>query len=144
MIYATRSFAAVFAGLMLISFVSEGIEFLLVAFIHGSPTSVPEVYLEIRNRPLILAIKFIYNNFAAFAGGYAAAWIAGRAHIWPGTFLAVLQMAGLVYGMTASPYANTTPMWAWVGLCATMPPFIVIGSWFRRSRMREHVPIVRN
>jgi len=134
LIQALRSALGVFLGLMLISFIAEGIEFLLVALVHGSTTTDQEIYFEIRNRPVLLGTKFIYNSIAGLAGGYITAWIAGRAPIWHGVFLAAVQLAGLIYGMTASPYAGTTPMWAWIGLAGTMTPIIVLGSWLGRRR----------
>jgi len=44
MIRALRSVSGVFAGLMLISVIAEGIEFLLVALVHGSITTDQDVY----------------------------------------------------------------------------------------------------
>jgi hypothetical protein len=134
LIQALRSVLGVFLGLMLISLIAEGIEFLLVALVHGSITTDQEVYFEIRNRPALLGIKFIYNSVAGLAGGYVTAWIASRAPIWHGVFLAAVQLSGFIYGMTASPYASTTPMWAWIGLAGTMTPMIVFGSWLRCRR----------
>lgn len=134
LIQALRSVLGVFLGLMLISLIAEGIEFLLVALVHGSITTDQEVYFEIRNRPALLGIKFIYNSVAGLAGGYVTAWIARRAPIWHGVFLAAVQLSGFIYGMTASPYASTTPMWAWIGLAGTMTPMIVFGSWVRCRR----------
>jgi hypothetical protein len=129
---------AILAGLFLISAVAEGVEFLLVAALHGSVTSDQEVYFAIRNRPSVLAAKFLYNGLAALLGGYAAAWIAGRARVLHGAALALLQLSGLLYGMTASPYAPTTPLWMWVGLCVTMPPLVLLGAWLRdRPRTSE-------
>ena len=134
LIQALRGMLGVFLGLMLSSLIAEGIEFLLVALVHGSITTDQEVYFEIRNRPALLGIKFIYNSVAGFAGGYITAWVACRAPIWHGVFPATVQLAGFIYGMTASPYASTTPMWAWIGLAATMTPMIVFGSWHRYRR----------
>ncbi len=140
LIQAFRSVLGVFIGLMLISIIAEGIEFLLVALVHGSITTDQDVYFGIRNRPALLASKFVYNNFAGLAGGYVAAWIAGRAPVWHGLVLALVQLGGLIYGMTASPYAGTTPMWAWIALAATMTPIILVGSWFRRRRTLKQSP----
>ena len=125
---------------MLISIIAEGIEFLLVALVHGSITTDQDVYFGIGNRPPLLALKFAYNTFAGSAGGYVAAWIAVRAPVWHGLFLATVQLSGFIYGMTASPYASTTPMWAWIGLAATMTPIIVIGSWVRQRHTLQQSP----
>ena len=68
LIQTLRSVLGVFFGIMLISLIAEGIEFLLVALVHGSITTDQDVYFEIRNRPAMLAAKFIYNSVAALAG----------------------------------------------------------------------------
>jgi len=135
LIQALRSVLGMFLGLMVMSVIAEGIEFILVALVHGSVTTDQDIYFEIRNRPALLAAKFFYNSAAGLAGGYVTAWIAGRAPIWHGAFLAALQLAGLIYGMTASPYASTTPLWAWIGLAGTMTPIILFGSWLSRQRV---------
>lgn len=89
LIQTLRSVLGVFFGLMLISLIAEGIEFLLVALVRGSITTDQDVYFEIRNRPAMLTAKFIYNSVAGLAGGC----IAGRAPIWHGVFLEAVQLA---------------------------------------------------
>lgn len=133
-IQVIRSVLALFLGLMIISIIAEGIEFVLVAVVHGSITTDQDTYFGIRNRPALLAAKFVYNGAAGFAGGYATAGIVGRAPMMHGLLLALIQLAALIYGMTASPYASTTPLWAWIVFSATMVPMILVGSWFQSRR----------
>ncbi|NJN83271.1 MAG: hypothetical protein HC802_13955 [Caldilineaceae bacterium] len=147
LIQAFRSVLAVFVGLMLISLIAEGIEFMLVTLIHGSVTADEQIYFAIRNRPAILMAKLLYNSIAGLAGGYAVAWIAGRAPVWHGIFLAGVQLAALVYGMTVAPFATTTPLWVWLLLAATMPVMIVAGSLlrFRQTARRQNcIASIRN
>lgn len=113
---ALRTIGGVLAGLFLITLIAEGIEFALVTALHGSVTTDPAVYFAIRNRPAVLAFKLVYNTVAAFAGGYACAWIAGRMRKLHGVLLAVVQTAGFIYGMSVSEYASTTPLWMWIAL----------------------------
>lgn len=131
---AIRSLLGVVAGILLISLIAESIEFGLVSFVHGSTVTDPEVYFGIRNRPGMLLAKLVYNNGAAVLGGHVAAWIAGRAHLAHGAVVAVLQVGFLVWGMTLSEFAGTTPAYAWVTLAVTMFVAILYGAWLRSKR----------
>lgn len=126
-----RTVAGVLAGLVLISVIAEGIEFGLVTLLHGSVTQDPEVYFGVRNQPGVLAFKLVYNTFAALAGGFVCAWIADRMEVMHGMLLAIVQTAGFIYGMTASPYAHTTPMWMWIALIVVSAVGIVWGARLR-------------
>lgn len=129
-----RSLLAVFVGLMVISIIAEGIEFVLVTALHGGVATEPEVYWSVRNRPMILGLKLVYNTLAAAGGGYLAAWIAGRQALAHGMALAAIQLALFVWGMTASEFAGTTPTWAWSTLCVTMTAAILFGARLRADR----------
>jgi len=130
-----RSIVGVLAGLLLISLIAEGIEFALVTALRGGSTQPDAVaYFAVRNQPGVLALKLVYNNVAALAGGYVAAWVAGRMAVLHGLLLAIVQAAGLVYGMTVSGYADFTPTWMWFALLVTMPPAVVLGSSLRAKR----------
>lgn len=129
-----RSILGVVAGLIAISIIAEGIEFLLVTALQGGAVTDPDAYFEVRNRPLVLGLKLVYNTLAAGVGGYLAAWIGGRAHLAHGAALAVVQLVLFVWGMTASEYAGTTPAWAWITLCVTMSAAIVLGARLRAAR----------
>jgi hypothetical protein len=137
MINLLRSIVSVIVGLLVISFIAETIEFLLVTAINGSVTSDPGVYFGVRNRPLLLALKLVYNSLASLIGGYTAAWIAGRAGARHAMVLAAVQALALVWGMTASPYAQLTPLWMWITLILVMTPAIVTGGALRARRARE-------
>ena len=126
-----------FVGLLLISMVAEGIEFCVVTIVNGEVTTDMETYFGIRNRLPILALKFVYNSFAGFVGGYVASFISGRQGLIVGGLLAAIQVGGLLYGMLGSSFAETTPTWAWIGLMVTMAPAIFFGAWLRQTRNRK-------
>lgn len=129
-----RSILGVVAGLIVISVIAEGIEWLLVSLLHGGAVTDPETYWSVRNRPLVLGLKLVYNTVAAGVGGYLAAWIAGGRQLAHGAALAIVQLALFVWGMTASEYAGTTPAWAWITLCLTMTAAILLGARLRARR----------
>lgn len=74
-----RSAVAVFAGLVLISAIVESLEFALVALVNRGVTTDPNVYFRVRNQPLFLAAKCVYNTAGAIAGG----WVPCRARTEP-------------------------------------------------------------
>ena len=129
-----RSVLAIVAGLMVISIIAEGIEFMLVTALHGGVATEPDVYWSVRNRPMVLGLKLIYNTLAAAGGGYLAAWIAGRRALAHGIALAAIQLALFVWGMTASEFAGATPTWAWSTLCVTMTAGILFGARLHAGR----------
>jgi hypothetical protein len=129
-----RSVAAILGALFLMTLVVEPLEFLLVTWAHGSVTDDPVVYFAVRNRPWLLALKFLYNGAAGWLGGYVAAWLAGRAELRHALVLALVQAAGMIWGMIASEYAGTAPRWAWLGFLAVMTPAILWGGVWRARR----------
>jgi len=133
---ALRTVGGVLAGLVLISMIAEGIEFVLVTALHGSVTMDPDTYFAIRNRPGVLAFKLVYNSVAALAGGFVCAWIAGRMEMLHGLLLAAVQTAGFIYGMTASPFAHTTPLWMWIVLTVLTAAAVFFGAHIRVRKKR--------
>ncbi len=86
-----RSVLAIFAGIVAISVVVEGLEFVLVALVRGEPTTEPEAFYAVRNAAWFLAVKLVYNTGAALGAGYLAALIAGYAEFKHGLVLAAVQ-----------------------------------------------------
>lgn len=125
----------VFAGLLVISLIAEGIEFSLVTLVHRGVTMDEQVYFGIRNQPWFLLLKFIYNGIALYVGGWLAARIASRWNWNCALTLALIQTGAFIWGMTLSEYAGTTPAWAWVLLTIEIPPVTLWGGW-RGSRIR--------
>jgi len=139
-----RSLLAVFAGLIIISFFTEIIEFSIVAILNGSVTSDQDIYFEIRNRGPIIFLKFVYTSVAGFLGGYITAWITDRWEMEHGIALAMIQTLSLIWGMSVSPYAQTTPFWVWCILILLLNPAILIGAKLKKSwkdKNHNNVPI---
>ena len=126
-----RSVVAVLGGIAVVSLVVEPLEFTLVNAVADAPIEDAAGYFAVRNLPGILAAKLVYNSLAAMLGGYMAAKIARRAEIAHGAAAAVLQTAALIWGMTASEFADQTPMWMWVALVVLTGPAMVAGATIR-------------
>lgn len=129
-----QSILAVFIGIMVISLVIEVIEFGIITALHGSITTDSNIYFEIRNRLPVILFKFVYNGIAAFLGGYVTAWVANRQQVGHGIALALIQAISLVWGMSVSPFAQSTPPWVWMMLILLMSPAIIFGAKYRKNR----------
>lgn len=131
---AARSVASILIGMMVITFVAETIEFVLIAVLNGGILTDQEAYFAVRNRSGVLVAKLFYNGGAAFLGGYVAALIAGKSEVSYGLALAGFQLLGFVYGMTDPEISGTIPDWMWIAIIVTMMPLIVFGAIIRSRR----------
>jgi hypothetical protein len=139
---AVRSVLAVAVGLVLITAIVEPIEFALVALASDGMTTNPDAYFAVRNQPLFLAAKLVYNTVAAVAGGFVAALLARRAPIGHGIALAVVQTAAFAWALATPEIRQTTPTWMWASLIALTIAGILGGTRLqhRRLAVRRTVP----
>ena len=124
--------AAVFVGLVVLSFIAESIEVALVSYAHGAMPA-QEDYFDVRNQPGILWSKFVYNTLAAVIAGFVTAWIAFRHEMETSLSLAVIQTAVFVWGMTASEFAGSLAAWVWIPVSVLMAVGIIVGAWLNRK-----------
>ena len=129
-----RSVLGVVVGLVLISAIVEPLEFGLVALLNGGVTTDPDTYFRVRNQPAVLAAKLVYNTLAAIAGGWVAAWLAGRAAIAHGAVLAVVQTMAFGWAVSTPALRQTTPDWMWASLVAVTAGGIIAGAGLRQRR----------
>ena len=132
-----RSIVAVLGGLGLFALVTETLEFTLVTAAAGGSISDMPAYFAVRNRPVILAAKLLYNTLAAILAGYMTAKIAGRRELLHGAVVVIVQTIALVWGFTAGEYASFTPIWMRVALVLTTGPAMVLGASIR-ARATNH------
>lgn len=114
------SILTILAGLIVITLITESLEMLVVSLSSGK--SLAELsqnqadYFAIRNQPLNIAMKLVYNTGAAFLGGWVCTLIAKQNPIRHALILSSIQTVGFIYGMTLSEYSDTTPIWLWLTL----------------------------
>lgn len=130
-----RSVVGIIAGLLAISVLVEAVEVTLVTLVNGGMTMDPVVYFGTRNRPWFLAIKLVYNTAGAVAGGWLAAWIAGRAPMAHGVALAIVQAAALGYAVTDPAMRQWTPDWMWAALAVVSTLGVLWGARLRQRRI---------
>jgi hypothetical protein len=126
-----RSFAAVLGGILLISVVAEVLEFTLVSARAGGALTDIQAYFAVRNQPVMLAAKLVYNGLAAVLGGYMIAKVAGSHEMLHAAGGALVQTVALVWGFTAGEYAAFTPVWMRVALVALTGPAMLAGASVR-------------
>jgi hypothetical protein len=126
-----RSIIAVLGGIGLFALVTETLEFTLVSAAAGGSISDMAAYFAVRNRPVILAAKLLYNTLAAILAGYMTAKIAGSHELLHAVVVAVVQTLALIWSFTAGEYAAFTPIWTRVALVLTTGPAMVLGASIR-------------
>ena len=133
-----RSIIAVLGGMGLFALVTETLEFTLVSAAAGGSISDMAAYFAVRNRPVILSAKVLYNTLAAILAGYMTAKIAGRRELLHAAVVAVVQTVALAWGFTAGEYASFTPVWMRVALALTTGPAMVLGASIRARATANH------
>ncbi|MBI3048923.1 MAG: hypothetical protein HYY76_11515 [Acidobacteria bacterium] len=137
MMNPVRSLVAVLGGILLISVVVEVLEFTLVnARAGGAIADMPQ-YFAVRNQPMMLGAKLVYNTLAAVLGGYMTAKVAGSRERLHGGAAALVQTAALIWGFTAGEYAAFTPVWTRVALVAVTGPAMLVGASIRGRAARS-------
>jgi hypothetical protein len=133
-----RSIIAVLGGMGLFALVTETLESTLVSAAAGGSISDMAAYFAVRNRPVILAAKLLYNTLAAILAGYMTAKIAGRRELLHAAVVAIVQTMALVWGFTAGEYASFTPVWMRVALVLTTGPAMMLGASIRARATANH------
>jgi peptidoglycan/LPS O-acetylase OafA/YrhL len=78
-----------------------------------------------------MALSLAYGFVFTIVGGYAAAWIAGRAELAHGAALAVLMAVLGVVSLTLS--FGQQPLWYQVALILSPLPAAPLGGWLRST-----------
>lgn len=131
-----RSIIAVLGGIGLVSIVVETLEFTLVNAVAGGTILDMAGYFAVRNRPVILGAKLVYNTLAAVLGGYMTAKVAGTREMAHAGVAALVQTAALIWGFTAGEYAAFTPAWMRIALVLLTGPAMLAGASIRARAVR--------
>ena len=131
-----RSLFAVLLGVGFVSLIVEVLEFAAVNAYAGARIADMGTYLAIRNEPLLLGAKVVYNTLAALLAGYITAKVATGEEMAHAMLAAAVKTAALVWGFTTDELAGTTPVWMMIVLLATTGPGMLAGAWVRASAVR--------
>ena len=125
---------------MVLSALVEGTEMGLVALVNPSAIGPNDVqaYFDIRNRPVILMAKVVYNLTFAVASGWICWRIAGgpMRKRWV-LALAVVQTALSIWGAVGTAYSAYTPIWLWAVLTLGTGPAILLGGRLAKRRPND-------
>lgn len=126
-----RIVLSVLAGLILISFITESIEFLIVKLASGQSmeylSTNQNLYFEVRNQTGILIAKMFYTSLSAVIAGIVTTLIAKSAAKMAIGILATLQTVSLIWAGFLSDLSSTGPVWMWVALIILVPTSIFLG-----------------
>lgn len=135
-----RSVFALFVGMATITFLTESIEYGLVAWVNGGIPDETGRYWEVRNGGLFLSAKMVYNTLAAVVGGWLTARIVGWRPGLHGVVLASLQTGGFVYALLSPSLRETGPLWMWLALIPLTIAGIAVGSMIGSCGFRTASP----
>lgn len=121
----------VILGMLLITIIAEGIEFVFVKIVSGETLeqlqSKQDEYFSVRNRSWILVSKMFYSLLAGIVGGYLTTWISKELAKIAIYILILLQVISLIWGGFISDLSATGPTWMWLCLIFVVPLGIWIG-----------------
>jgi hypothetical protein len=125
-----RSTAAVLVGAILLRFVDQTLERVLVSAIAAAPPIDEASYLAVRNRPMVLAITLITHALAATLAGYILAKIAGAWEVRHATAAAAVLAVAYVFAFM-SDNVLLPPVWVRVAMLIVTPPALIAGASIR-------------
>jgi len=125
-----RTAAAVLIGAIVLGFIDQTLERVLVTALADTPPTNEASYLAVRNRPVVLVITLITHALAATLAGYILAKIAGvhevRHAVGAAAVLAVVYVFAFVSDNVMLP-----PVWVRVAMFIVTPPALVAGASIR-------------
>ena len=111
---------AVVIGLLVITFVTEIIEFTIVKLVSKKSFEDLQAnqneYFNIRNRNWILITKIFYSLIAGIIGGYLTTWISNKMDQIAIYILLFIQILSLTWGGFFSELSETGPLLMWIYL----------------------------
>ena len=118
-------------GVGFVSLIVEFLEFTLVNAYAGARIADMGTYLAIRNEPLLLGAKLVYNTLAALLGGYITAKVAVGEEMAHAYIAAAVKTAAMIWGFTTDELAGDTPVWMMAALLVSTGPGMLAGAWVR-------------
>ena len=88
--------------------------------------------------PGVMAASIVVGVAAAVAGGYLAAWLAGRKPLLHGVAVAGVLAAGAIVSLAGT--LGHGAIWSQVAALALMAPGAALGGWARARHNRSHPP----
>ncbi len=121
----------VIAGLVLITLITESIEFITVKLASGASfeklSSDQDYYFSVRNQLGILVFKVIYTGGSGFIAGYVASRISLSFAKICILLIVVVQIVSLIWAGFISELSTTGPMWMWIALMIVVPIGVYLG-----------------
>jgi hypothetical protein len=139
-----RSLLAILLGVGFVSLLVEFLEFTLVNAYAGARIADMETYLAIRNEPLLLGAKLVYNTLAGLLGGYITAKVAVGEEMPHACIAAAVKTAALIWGFATDELVANTPAWMMIALLATTGPAMIGGAWVRAKAVRANADAPRH
>jgi hypothetical protein len=125
-----RSAAAVLIGAILLGFIDQTLERVLVTALADTPPTDEASYLAVRNRPAVLVLTLITHALAATLAGYILAKIAGAWEVRHAMAAAALLIVAYVFAFM-SDNVLLPPVWVRAVMLIVTPPALIAGASIR-------------
>ena len=125
-----RGAAAVLIGAILLGFIDQTLERVLVTALADTPPADEASYLAVRNRPAVLVLTLISHALAATLAGYILAKIAGAWEVRHAIAAAALLVVVYVFAFM-SDNVLLPPVWVRAVMLIVTPPALIAGASIR-------------
>lgn len=124
-----KSILAIIVGMVVITAVTELIEYAIVSLIMGveSDPGNPAPYFNARNQTTVLIFKHFYNFFGGFCGGYVVTRIVRYKETLHAYLLIVLQLIAIGFAIIQPEIRQWLPISLWVTITLVTCIGIYIG-----------------
>jgi hypothetical protein len=124
-----RSILAIVAGMVVITAVTELIEFTIVSILLGVEANPlnPTPYFLARNQTPVLVAKHFYNFIAGFVAGYTTAKIAGYKEQLHAYIVIGLQVLAILFAITQPEISKWLPLSLWASVTLLTILGVVLG-----------------
>ncbi|HET7552533.1 MAG TPA: hypothetical protein VFK04_14680 [Gemmatimonadaceae bacterium] len=98
---------------------------------------VPILMGVLRNHPVLYIAGFVGGAMASVLGGYVAARIAKRGHLWNGALSSYLCIGSSIYAL-ATGTGGTIPLWQHIAFLPLSPALGALGGYIVAKRGASH------
>ena len=125
-----RSVAVVLVAWLLIAFIDQTLELVLVNAVGQGSVKDEASFLVVRNRPVVLTMTVMTHALASLLSGYLLGKLAGANEVQHAIATAVFATIASAFAFVA-PNVMLPPVWVRIAKLAITPPALIAGAYVR-------------
>jgi hypothetical protein len=127
-----RSVLAILTGIVVLTIASFTIEAVANPLMRWMFSDAASNETTVNHSVPARLLMLVYTTLCVAAGGYVAAWVAGRSEARHAVIMGMIQLAMTVGAMIALP--GNAPLWFWIAGMALMAPAAWCGGIIRAKQ----------